>query len=358
MTRILDVDSSKGWGGQEIRTQRLINGLNRDEFTCFFAASKQSTLYKRRGSINATFIPLEIRSSLDLKAVYNLVKIVRRYDIDLIATHSGHDGWIGALVAKITSTPVVRTRHLQIPITSPLSYNLSTQIVVDSQQVKDLLISQKVQGDKITIIHPGVNTESFNPSRPTHLRQELYLSDDTFLIGCTAYMRKLKRHDILLKAFSKLLLTNPTQKMHLALIGDGPYKPSIIDTINELNLQKHVTLLGARDDLPLLLPDLDLFALASDKEAFGMALIEASASEVAVIGSDAGGIQECVTDGKTGFIFPRGNDEKLFTLMQKLLDDPSLRKKIALQGRKHVIDHFSLENMIQQTEKLYRNLTS
>ena len=66
MIRVLELESSRGWGGQERRTVRLTSNLNPDEFKFFFAAPEDSELYRRRKEIPGRFFPIPLRQSYDL----------------------------------------------------------------------------------------------------------------------------------------------------------------------------------------------------------------------------------------------------------------------------------------------------
>ena len=193
--RILELESSNGWGGQEKRTVRLNNALS-DWYDIHYAVSKQSQLYAKRLDIHGTFHPVAIRKSYDLAALYSIVKLVRRLRIDLIATHSGKDGWVGALAGKITGCPVIRTRHLQTPISSPLSYNLSTRVVTVSQLVAKDLEQRGVKSEKLITIHTGIDCSRFSPeSGRTYLNEVVpELQPDETVIGIVAVMREAKRH--------------------------------------------------------------------------------------------------------------------------------------------------------------------
>jgi len=351
MIRILELESSKGWGGQEWRTARLARHLDPAEFELYFAVPRDGELYRRRDDIPGHFFPVPLRQTYDLLSLTRLVFLIRKHRINIVCTHSGKDGWLGALAGRITHRPIVRTRHLQTPVKSVASYNLSTRVVCVSNFVRDYLASAGVQREKLLTIHTSIDTERYRPDRPPVLRHELGFGDETILIGIVAVLREAKQHLSLIEAFARL-----KTDARLLIIGDGPQRGNIEHFISERGLQDRVLLLGFRSDIPEILPGLDIFVLPSRMEALGTAILEASASGVPVVGSRAGGIPECVIHGETGLLFEPGNVQELYEQLARLARDASLRKTLGMTGRDFIQREYSLSRMVDDTSRLYRTL--
>lgn len=349
--KILELESSKGWGGQEKRTARLVNNLP-DEFQIFWGVAPDSQLYHRRKEIRGKFFPVEIRKSYDLKAIWKLANIIRREGIDIISTHSGKDGWVGAILGKLTGTKVVRTRHLLLPIRSPRSFNWSSRVVGVSQGVIETLKRGGVDPKKLHLIYTGIDTEKFrpNPSARVQFRREIGVKEGEVLIGIVAVLREAKRHQDLIKAVA------PLQRVKLVIVGDGPQRHNLEKLITQMGLGEKVKLVGARDDVEKIYPALDIFALPSRHEALGTALLEAQSSGVPVVGSRVGGIPEAIAEGETGLLFTPLNLEELREKLKILIDNPHLRKKMGTAGRHRIISHFSITSMTTQTTHLYHQL--
>lgn len=347
MINILELESSKGWGGQEKRTRRVINNLS-NKFKVFFAVEEDSQLYKKRDEINATFLHVKLDKSYNLSSIFKLCKFVKTNKIQIISTHSGKDAWIGNIVGKLTNTKVIRVRHLNLPI-HPFGYNLNDKIVCVSKEVKNGLANDGVREEKLEIIYTGVDTRRFNPAKTYDLKKELHVNEDCPLLGIVAVLRGAKQHKELIRTFAKI-----DTKAKLLIIGDGPQKESIKQLIKELDLKEKVIMLGHRNDVEKILPNLDLFMLPSRHEALGTSLLEAQSSGVVVLGSNVGGIPEAIVDGKTGFLFDDfGQLEEKISL---LLKDENLRLKMSKNARSHIEKHFSINQMIEKTQKLYEDI--
>jgi len=342
--RILELESSKGWGGQEKRTVRLNNNL---DYEIFWGVSKESELFKRQKEINGKFLPIEIRKTYDLNAIWQVIRIIKKHNIDIISTHSGKDAWIGSIVGKLTGKKVVRTRHLLTPINSPTSYNLSDKVVCVSKGVRDYLASKGVKEEKLEVIYTGIDTQKFTPSIKKDLKKELGING--VLIGIVAVLRIKKRHKDLIKAIKDL-------DVNLAIIGDGPQRENIEKLIKELGVENKVFMLGHRDDVAEILPSLDVFVLPSSEEALGTSILEASSCGVSVVASKVGGIPECVEDGKSGFLFEAENVDELKEKLKILIENENLRKSFGEYGRKMVKEKFSVKKMVEDTKRLYEEL--
>ncbi|HIP11447.1 MAG TPA: glycosyltransferase family 1 protein, partial [Arcobacter sp.] len=330
---------------------RLINNLDKNRFNIYYAAQPDSNIVKNKKDIQAIVIPLQMRQSYDIKAIYKLCKIVKKHHIDIISTHSGKDAWLGSIVGKLTNTKVVRVRHLQTPINSTASYNLSTKVVTVSRQVQKYLLERGVKKEKLQTIYTGVDTDKFSPKEETLLRKELNLDENTILIGIVAVLRGAKRHKDLIEAISQI-----DENVKLVIVGSGPQEENIRKIINAKNLNDRVIMLGHREDIHDLLPNFDIFVLPSNMEALGTSLLEASSCGIPCIGSNVGGIPECIIDKKTGFLFENQNVEELKEKLELLISNKQLRIQFGKNARELIVNNFSVNSMVKQTEDLYESL--
>lgn len=124
--------------------------------------------------------------------------------------------------------------------------------------------------------------------------------------------------------------------------------------IDELNLRNQVRRVSWLDDLAQLYCALDVFVSASHTESFGLAIVEAMASRTAVVATETAGACEIVRDGETGLLTRIGNPNELAAAIQSLLGDEASRLRIAAAAQRDVAERFSLERMIDETEKIYR----
>jgi len=144
--------------------------------------------------------------------------------------------------------------------------------------------------------------------------------------------------------------------VEVVIVGDGPQKRNIIKYIAENKLQDKVQMLGFVENPEELIPNFDVVVLPSEHEALGTSLLEAQACEVPVIGSHVGGISECILDGKTGFLFEPYNIEDLKEKIKFLMNNPQIKEKMGKQARSWILKNFTLEQMVEKPERLYKSL--
>jgi glycosyltransferase involved in cell wall biosynthesis len=123
-----------------------------------------------------------------------------------------------------------------------------------------------------------------------------------------------------------------------------------------LGLADVVTFAGIRSDVPQILAALDVFVLPSLWEGMPNAILEAMAAGLPVVATAVGGTPEVVADGKTGLLVPSHNPAAMAEAMERLLRSPDLRHRMGQAGREQVLQHFTVERMVAQTQKLYQQL--
>ena len=142
----------------------------------------------------------------------------------------------------------------------------------------------------------------------------------------------------------------------LVLVGDGPCMAELRNEANRLGIAKQVDFLGARSDIPALLPSLSLFTLSSITEGISMTILEAMACGVPIVATDVGGNCEIVQPPECGMIVPARDPRALADAYLALLRDPQRRTQMGRAGRRRIMEHFSLQKMVADYAHLYEAL--
>ncbi|MDD3466151.1 MAG: glycosyltransferase [Campylobacterales bacterium] len=353
MIKVLEVEASKGWGGQEKRTVRLANHMPSDKVRTYFAVNPDSRLMRDADELRIECLPVKTRATYDLPAVLTLAKYIKELDIDIVSTHSGRDAWLGGMAAKLAGVKCVRVRHLQTPFASPFSYKyLTDEVTAISVGVREYIASRGVDMGKIRLIYTGIDTEHFQKSEST-FRQEFGIGKETFLIGIVAILRGAKRHKDLIDAVKKL---STKYDVKLVIAGEGPQWENLQNKIKETGIADKVIMTGFRNDTVNILSALDLFVLPSNMEALGTALLEAQSCGVPVIGSRVGGIPEALEENGSGLLFECENVDDLVQKIEKFITDKEFHAKASKRAREFVVEKFSVEKMVSDTLKQYEEM--
>ncbi|RFA25149.1 hypothetical protein CAI21_19845 [Alkalilimnicola ehrlichii] len=164
-------------------------------------------------------------------------------------------------------------------------------------------------------------------------------------------LTKEKGHRFALEAL-RALVSEPLQ-IQLLIVGDGPESDGLRNEVQHAGLAENVIFTGSRQDIPQLLQAIDIFLLPSLKEGLPMALLEAMASGLAVVGSSVGDVGTTIEQDRSGLLVPPGDSDALRQAIKRLVLGPDLRARFGLNARRRVERHFSAEAMTQAYCELY-----
>lgn len=202
-------------------------------------------------------------------------------------------------------------------------------------------------GKPVTVVPYGVDLRVFQP-RPKEPRDEV-------VIGAVARLSKEKGLHYLLEAFALMAGRHP--RAQLVLAGDGRERQRLEGLAARLGVGERVRFLGEvpHEQVPTVLGELDVFAMPSTWEGFGVAALEAEAMEVPVVASNVHGIPDVVLDGETGLLVPPRDPRALASALERLASDADLRRRLGRAARAFVAEHYSWEDNAAQMEALYQS---
>ena len=305
-----------------------------------------------------------LKSKYDLRVLPALASHIRKEKIDaLISVGAGDKMFWGRLAARFASVPVIcsalhstgwpdgvgRWNRWLTPFTDAF-------IAVAKPHGQFLVDFEKFPASKVAVIPNGVDTSRFHPNYESRsqVRKELGLALDTPLVGIVAALRPEKNHALFLNAANKVISEIP--RAHFVIVGDGPERTHIENTIAALNLGKKVSLLGTRSDTPSLLAAMDVFALTSHNEASPVSILEALSCGVPVVSTRVGSVAESVHDQRNGFTVEPGDVEALAERIKYLLQNKETAEMMGNVGREHVQSNGSLETMVRKYEHLIHSI--
>jgi glycosyltransferase involved in cell wall biosynthesis len=152
------------------------------------------------------------------------------------------------------------------------------------------------------------------------------------------------------------LLLERVPRAHAVIAGSGDLEDYLRELAEEVGVAERVHVLGPRKDVPALMHAMDVFAMPSIWEGFGLVLLEAMAAARPIVASRVATIPEVVLDGETGLLVPPGDPLALADALSQMANQPTLAKQFGEAGRERLRVHFSLEKMVGDTELLYREL--
>ncbi|MFT5820433.1 MAG: glycosyltransferase involved in cell wall biosynthesis [Crocinitomix sp.] len=188
----------------------------------------------------------------------------------------------------------------------------------------------------LVVIANGIDTEKY---KPTFNKNEV-----PFKIGMASRMIPGKDHKSLLNAFKNVSSQYPNIELHIA--GDGETLDETKALSKSLNLDSKVHFLGLLNEVGMLgfYAQMGAYVLATNAETLSTALLQAMSCELPIITSDIANNRVLIEAGRTGWLYEVKNSLDLEQKIIHLLANPAESKKFGTEARKHVMEHFSIEN--------------
>lgn len=365
--RVLLVIPTLDRSGAEKQLTLLATGLPRDEFDVRVVALTRGGPYA--ADLERHGIPLTVlgkRWKFDPFCLRKLSRLIREWQPHLIHTWLFAANAYGRMVAGGRGQPpvIVSERcvdtwksgwQLQL---DRWQISRTARLVGNSQSVADFYKQQQFPADRIRVVPNGLElpeaTNLATAERDRRRAELCGLHPGAKVLGFVGRLARQKR--ILDLIWMLVLLENIRQDVYLLLVGDGPEREGLERFARELNVESRVLFLGHRQDIPAILPLLDVFCLASDFEGMSNSVMEAMAAGLPVLASDIAPNRELVQEGQTGFLIPVGDRAGYARAALSLLDHPDQAQQMGAAGRQRMATDFSVAKMIDGYATIYRDV--
>jgi len=302
----------------------------------------------------------------NIRVLRQLIQYLRREKPNIVHTHEFYAGTLGRTAAILARVPGIYW-SLHNPdkwkgwAEKAVDWSLTQftdTVVVNSAAVGDFAAGHGwIPDAKVQIVYNGIDLEPFRnlPNRSA-ARATLELAADVPVIGTVGRLTRQKGHLYLIEAAARLLPRWP--KLRIVIVG-GPGHPSescqeqVIAAVEKAGLQECVLFTGMRNDVPDILPALDVFVFPSEFEGFGLAAVEAMAAGLPVVASGVDGLKEVVANQVTGLLVPPKDSAALAQAIAQILKSPQTGAQMGAAGRRRARECFSAEGMTEHLESLY-----
>jgi len=356
--KILHIETGRHLYGGALQVLYLIRGLKQNGMTNLLVCTKGSTIAKEAAPF-ARVYKRPMVGDMDILFLMRLLALIRREKPHLVHVHSrrGADLW-GGLAARLARLPAVITRRVdnpESPWLAKIKYGLYDQVVTISEGIRQVLISQGLPASRIICVRSGLDPTPYSgPCRREWFQAQFDLRPEERAIGMVAQFIPRKGHRLLISVLPEVLRHFPAARF--LFFGKGPLEQEIRSMVRAKGLEGAVRFAGFREDLPQILPCLDLLVHPALMEGLGVSLLQASAAGIPVVAARAGGIPEAVEHGRTGVLVHPGNPVSLSRAIIQVLQDPSAAEAMGRAGRKRVKRLFSVEQMVEGNLEIYRRV--
>ncbi len=358
---LLYVITKSELGGAQGHVYDLISSLYRD-YEIHLAVGTPGLLTDKMTALGVKIhimpsLQRRISPAKDLRAIKECVSIVKLVKPDLIHCHSSKAGVVARLAAKICRVPAIFTAHgwgfdprsprLQRNIALGIEKILApfaTKIICVSESDRQLAISLKVTDPKVVVtIMNGISHGTTPTATPSQQPPKL--------IMVARFNRGQKDQHTLMKAIAQI-----KSPIELDFVGTGPDWEESKTLAKELKITDRVAFLGDRLDVPDLLARSQIFVLSTHYEGAPISILEAMRCGLPVIATNVNGIPEQVTDKVTGLLVPHQDINALTKAISSLTTDPIVRQQMGDAGKNKFFQEFTVEQMVEKTQNLYRSI--
>lgn len=376
--KILYLITKSNWGGAQRYLYDLATRLPRRTVEVLVGAGGNGVLLRRLedSGIRTISIPgldRDFHIRHDLRAFFNLLRLIKKERPDVVHLNSPKVGGMGALAARLADiTTIIYTAHgwpfkerrprlwrIMAWFFSWLTALLSTTLVTvshdDAREARRFPFAYK----KVTTIPLGILPQNFTDrvsARRELLRENL--PDNVVLIGTIAELNRNKGISVAIEAMHLLqrgVTSHPPSlpPFRYVIIGDGEERPVLEKLIKDRGLSTVVFLVGERDHAAQLLPAFDIFLLPSLKEGLPYVLLEAGLAGLPVVATNVGGIPEAVDDMISGIIIKPADVRECKKTLTFLLTRPEKRMAFGAVLRRTVRMRFPFRRAFEATRRLY-----
>jgi N-acetyl-alpha-D-glucosaminyl L-malate synthase BshA len=303
----------------------------------------------------------------DLALAVRMHEVVRSHHLELLHCHyaipHATSAWIAREMLREAGEDVhvITTLHGtditivgQDPSFYPItkfSIEKSDRITAVSQYLKEETCRAfGCDGPDIDVIHNFIDPEVYNREKYPSLLKKQFGQSKPILMHLSNF-RTVKRVRDVVRIFAEVNREIPSV---LVMIGDGPDRPAAEEEARMLGVADSVSFLGKLDRIAPLLAAADLFLLPSQSESFGLSALEALASGVPVVGTNAGGLPEVVRNGETGVLCRVGDIPGMAAASLEILQDPKRWSEMSKLAAADARERFSRDAIVSKYESLYR----
>jgi glycosyltransferase involved in cell wall biosynthesis len=360
--KILHLNTERTWRGGEQQTLYLLQGLSSSGITSHLVSQPDSPMSRRAAKAQIEVIPVAMHGEVDLIAAGRIRSIIQKYNYDVIHSHTSHAhtlafaATLGLKVRRLVTRRVDFSifRHSFLHL-SGIKYRFMADFYVAiSQKIKDVLVADGIDAERIFVIHSGIDPQRFSADRGDYLRSEFNLGSDEKIVINVAHLAGHKGQKYLVQAIPRVLDKIPNVRFFI--IGKGELMADLKQLSASLGLNKKLVFTGFREDVGAFYNIADLFVMSSVQEGLGTSVLDALAVGKPVVAARSGGIPEIISDGETGRLVEAADPSALAKGIVDLLQQTNLAQKMAAQGQKVVRERFSIDAMVEQYVRVYQRI--
>lgn len=366
-TRVLFIIYGLQPAGPELRILEFARGFpaSAEVHVCVVGDDLTMLGEFRKTPAKMSIIPVR-RPWTEWSQLRKIARYIRTHDIQVVNTFDLKTLLV-ALPAKLRSGKRLKLVHNLISLWDGINerkqkliwrvMQFADVVLCNGHAVRAGLIGDRKPRPRVVVVPNGVDCEYFKPSPDLRQseRTRLGLRDDDFVIGSVAHARPVKNVPLLLHTTRRL--AEQYANVRLVFVGGGPQLGEMQQLAKQLGIADRVLFTGQVTDVRPLLATFDAFALTSFKEGCPNALMQAMAMGIPSVSSNVGEVPYLTDDGRCGLLFDPNDADSFYAAAVQVINEPSLRERLARDGRTRMESHYSNPRMLNDYLRLYADLS-
>ncbi|QDS97520.1 glycosyltransferase family 4 protein [Adhaeretor mobilis] len=293
-----------------------------------------------------------IGGKVNIAAPALIARAAKRHNADIVqSTLSSASWWCGWMESFGGPKSI---GHVQ-GFTSANWHSRQTHLLCVSNAIKQHMVDQGIEEEKITVLLNALGQEEFLPTRDSlDVRQEFGADASTPVVGTFGHLSVKKGYRELFDAIPRILHLFPTTQFWV--MGTGKLHDELEQKASAEGFLKNVRFNGFRRDTADLMNAIDVMALPSHREPCALVYIEAALSARPIVGCKAGGAPESIADGETGLLVPVGDGPAVAEAIITLLDNRDFARRMGEAGRQRAQEVFSWRRFTETLEGVYERV--
>jgi len=360
--KILHLNTEKTWRGGEQQTLYLLESLKQRHITSHLVCQPASPLAERALAADIEVFPIAMRGETDLDAARHLRKLIRKFNYDIVHSHTSHAHSLAYLASIGYKTCRLVTRRVDFSIfrrsflrLSALKYrHMADYYIAISHKIKQVMVADGIAADRIFVVHSGVDLKRFEKDSGDHLIAEFNLKPDEKVVINVAHLAGHKGQQFLVRAIP--LVVQKLPGVRFFIVGKGELLAELKALAASLGITRELVFTGFRSDVGAFYKIADLFVMSSLQEGLGTAVLDALAQGKTVVATACGGIPEIIRDGETGRLVAPADPKAMADGIIEMLSRPAAARAMADEGRTMAKNYFSVDVMVDKNIDVYERV--
>jgi glycosyltransferase involved in cell wall biosynthesis len=296
--------------------------------------------------------PMLINGKANLAAPVIIARRADRIHADLTQSTLSTASWWCGWVDRMGGPPSIG--HVQ-GFTSALWHRQQSHLLAVSQAVKDDLVAQGLDADRITVLYNALSPDEFVASRDARsVRAEFGADLLTPVVGTFAHLSEKKGHRELFEAMPTIVREVPNSQFWI--VGQGGLRDELQTIARRDDIAANVRFLGYRRDVPDLMHAIDVMALPSRREPCALVYVEAALSRKPIVACRSGGAPESIADGETGLLVPVRDSAAIAQAILSLITNRDRATQMGSAGHERARELFGWERFVTSLEAVYERV--